>query len=217
MDRNKLAILINQLGGYDETERVIGVDAELLQGAIQGEQLNHFETDAIDTAFGKLLRHPELAAENGIDFAELFGTSDYDKGLTSDLDLAIDRLYDVGDGNIFREKVADGLVDIDDLNLYFGLFNNLAPGDNQRGKIIEYLRADSEYYDAERDLARRRHSGKSLRYQLEAIDEEQEQAELEVSDGLKEMLEAYVATGGNIWKDESEFWEWFRETFYGDE
>lgn len=184
MDRNKLAILTNQLGGYDETEKAIGVDAELIERAVSGEHLTHKETAQIDRGFSELYEYP-----TEIDLETLFGTSDYDKGLTGDLDDTERFFYDVDFSNNFRQMVAETDFDIGLLNRGGSMFANFTP------KMMSDVNA------------------------LIASNEGN------VGQEIAEMFEAYISDGENgipFWRQDqlahdSEFWEWFRETFYGDD
>lgn len=246
MDINKLAVLTNQLGGYDEVENIINVPADLIAKAVAGDRLSNFEIAEIDAGFTRLYRDKELAEDYGLDLEWLFGIDEFDKGITGDLDLALHAISDVQDEKIFRQQFANGYIDVDDLSDAYGLFNNLEAGYNQRGRIIEYLTADAEYFEqqklktlakrAERQLElyseinnaktqkqrefwEKKLSGSRKYYNRKEkrIDKQQVEKQNEVKIGLQEMLEAYDLDGGNIWKDNGAFWQWFRETFYGEE
>lgn len=133
MDVNKLAILTNQLGGYDQTENVIGVDAELIQRAVAGESLTPMETAEIETGFNQLYLDPDLAFENNIEVHEL-------EGLASDLAFTTQFLYDADFANTFREGVANDTIDPETLDEGGPLFANLTRLQTER--IAELIGSD---------------------------------------------------------------------------
>lgn len=176
MDRNKLAILTNQLGGYDEVERVIGVDQELVQRAVEGQQLTSIQQAEIETGFNQLYLDKELALDNGIDINAI-------ESLSKDLSDTVNFFYDQDAENRFRQGVADGVVDANDLADGGTLFANLTS--SQIDKVLSLLETD------------------------EASDE--------ISNLFSFYLQDYYSEV-DFWDvQDSLFWEWFRETFYGDD
>lgn len=164
MNVNKLAVFVNQAGGIDSAANIIGIEPELLQRAIENQDLNVFETAEIETAFNQLYLEPELAFENDIDLDEL-------ENAASELDLIdifIDNENLISD---FKQLYANG--EIDNLDAFKEMAANL----NTR-----FLEATIEWIKQGNDAS--------------------------------ELFDNYE-TGGNFWDlDDSEFWAWYRETFY---
>lgn len=181
MNPSKLAILVNMLDGYDEAESATGVPAELIQKAIEGEQLTGYENALLETGFNKLY----LEDDRGLDLDDLFGMRQTKFGeptaegtTTGLLDKTLDFLDRTDLQNEFRALVADGSVDLGDLETGFGLFANLTS--HQAEMVLDGLRSG----DAD----------------------------------AGEMFAAYLADGMDFWNiEDSDFWEWFRDTFYDDQ
>lgn len=175
MDATKLAVLINQLGGYDEAESLINVDADTLYKAVSGERLTRQETAQVETGYNQLILDTELADEAGIDLTEIDETSE-------NLDRAKSFFYDAELASKLNEAVGNGDIDLDLINSGGGnMFANFPPkmlnristlldenkGDKVnelfQGYINDYragvpfwrqdqLKADSEFWEIWREL-----------------------------------------------------------------
>lgn len=139
MDINRLAVFVSDLG-YDEAESLTGIDADLLQKAIAGENLSAYEEALIDNGYSKAV----LENDNYVDFDGLNAVADR-------LDLALRFIEDVDLQDSFRESVSFGQVDLDSLDSGFGLFTQLT--ENQIGMLVDWLSDDDtrnakEFFDA---------------------------------------------------------------------
>lgn len=184
MDRNKLAILTNELGGYDEAGERLGVDADLVQRAVEGGRLNNFEVAEIDKGFASLY---DAGADNAdLDLLYLFGIADApgQRGLTDSVYHAESAFYNPERENLFRAAFAEDRITQDDLYDAVDFFNDGYLTEKIQDKILTWLSEDDENgepHTAKEFLDAYRADGKDL---------------------FREDLE------------ESAFWEWFRETFY---
>lgn len=175
MDINQLAILVNKLGGYDETQKVIKVDSEVIERAITGERLSRFEQAELENGVNQLYLKPTLAEKNNIDLEEI-------EDFTTHLQHITDRLHNVDFESQLRASVANDLITPDELDVGAELFINLSP--SQQDLVSDILASGDP-------------------------------------ETIGEMLQSFFedhANGGGFWDIEnSAFWEWFRETFYGDD
>jgi hypothetical protein len=162
-DINRLAVFIAEVG-YNDAERLMGIDADLLQKAVAGETLSNYEEALIDNGYSgfTLVNHEE----NYVDM-------DYINQVSDKLDLAVGFINDSELADSFRESLSFGQVDLDSLVENYGLFANLSI--RQMEDLFDWL-SDDDNRNAKDFL------------------------DLEFSWNL----------------DDSEFWEWFREVFYGD-
>lgn len=103
MDRNKLSVLVNQLGGYNEAESVTGVDAEIWQRAVIGESLSTFETAQIDNAYSQFILDSNLASENNVDIAEI-------DDMASNLFYLTMKLHNAPLVSAIRDAIAAGIL-----------------------------------------------------------------------------------------------------------
>ena len=121
MDANKIAVLSNQLGGLDELENVIDVPAELLQKAINGEPLTRFEIEQVDEGLQRLGRYnisSDIALDHGIDLSDVNTVSDAAAFVDFQADADISAQY--------RQIIADGLLDFDDIVSAKTMFGELS-------------------------------------------------------------------------------------------
>lgn len=242
MDINKLAVLSNLTGGADEIENIIGVPAELIQKAINGELLTAFERAEIETGYNQLYLKPDIAIDNNLDV-------DMIDALADDLNLANNFISDLTLENSFRRLVADEALPADDIAKATNLFANL---ETRRVRTIleGFEHVDKLNQNALINNATRLQDTGKLSYKkwsglLDEIPDienltrvraiqylrslktktgkpklsQWQQTELltNVSDGpdMTAMLKAYEDDGEDIWNvSESLWWAWFREMFY---
>lgn len=232
MDRNKLALLTNELGSYDEVENVIGVDARLIQRAVEGERLNSLEQAEVETGFNKLYLYPEIAEDAGIDVHSLF-----DDGITAmvyDVDKAF---YDVHRSSQFRKALAEGRITTDDLETAELLFKDGYATAHIQEKLLDWLNEDrtdekiitewindnptrkAKYQDWINDNV---YAGTPIKkITPEAFLKHNKRANSNYNKWFgndrtaKEFLEPFAAGGYRLDDiEDSEFWEWYRNTFY---
>lgn len=234
MDANKIAVLSNQLGGLDELENVIQVPAELLQKAINGEQLSRFEREEIDRGILRLTRGGEssdIAIEAGIDIEQtnaLADAMDLTERITQDRDVSIK----------YRQLVAMEALSQDDIEKNWTIFGNLTTRqadqilDNALNykasnvdRIVRNLGktriAESKRFAVAMQLDSDGMTREETRKLLDTVPLANWQKKrilsgVEDAPDLREMFAAYEADGGDIFGDmqDSMFWAWFREMFY---
>lgn len=199
MNKQALAVLVNQLGGYDETEKAIGVDAELIARAVSGQKLSRLENAELETGFNQLYLEPKIADRFNIDLDELDETAEI-------LNDAENKIKDTELENLFRSSVASGEIANDDLESADILFGNLTP--NQRDRVL--------------DIFTNIETTKSKLNERIPSDQKQElRQELKTMRGA--VTGMFEAVNDDIEQDndmqdiyESLFWAWFREIFYPD-
>lgn len=170
MNINELAVIAGRLGGTQEAALALGVGEDLLTRAIAGEQLDRLERGEIESSVYEFLN-------DNLNFTV--------ESETSALDFTVNYM-DVDQSRAFREAVATGAIDTDDLQMAMAIFPATLT-DSQSGKI------------------------------LNLIQDELEQGKVnDLADKMRDMFDAFEADGWDILGDisESEFWAWFRETFY---
>jgi hypothetical protein len=199
VNKQALAVLVNQLGGYDETEKAIGVDADLIVRAVSGERLSDIENAEVEDGFNKLYLKPNFAKRYDIDIPEL-------KEITETLNLTEGKIKDVELENLFRQIVASGEIDTDDIDSANVLFADRTP--SQRDQIF------SIFENLETVKGR-------LTERIPYGEKQELQKELSAIRGAVAGL--FEAVADDMEKDvdmhnivESAFWEWFREIFYPD-
>lgn len=165
MDRTKLAALANELGGTANAANELGVDKDILESAIRGENLSRFDRSEIDIAYGKFEQDTD---ESYLQYIDETAEKLFDSQLLlADTELA----------NNLAESFADGRISEPQLYDLYELWGELTP--YQADLVVNWLNSDKS--DA----------GLLTELYLEEAD----------------LFENY--------KD-SEFWEWFRDTFYKD-
>lgn len=135
MNIDKLAVAANLLGGFDELSNILGVDENLLEKAIGGFTLGSRQSETLTDAFN------DAIAENLIDEREV------NKLTTSVQSATLRNNTQIKDG--FRLAIANGQVDLDELDNYTTL-KNLTEA--QLEPLIEWLSEDvsrkaSEFLD----------------------------------------------------------------------
>jgi len=164
----KLAVLINDLGGYDVASDALGIDENILHYAVEGNALDRIQDAQLTSAYANLELDNEIQNEYGIDFDNIDTVAD-------DLQTLEFFTGDIERANDIRELVADGKIDLDDVQSNYGLFADL--NERHQDKLIEFIKDGGD---------------------------------------AREFFEAYE-NDGDIWDiEDSDFWEWYRDTFYSD-
>lgn len=199
MNKQALAVLVNQLGGYDETEKAIGVDAELIARAVGGGQLSRLENAELETGFNQLYLEPKIANKFDIDLDDL-------DDLAEILNDAENKIKDAELENLLRSSVASGEIANNDIESADILFGNLTPSQRDRVLgIFENIETTKSKINERIPYGEKQSLQKELKTMrgavagmFEAVNDDIEQD--------TDMQDIY----------ESAFWEWFREIFYPD-
>lgn len=125
MNLNKLAVFLSEFG-YDESESLFNLDADLLQKAVAGESLSEYETALLDNAYSNLI----LAETDFIDFQSINETA-------SNLETALSLINDAELADSFRESFSFGQVDAEIFNDTWQLFGNLSY--SQTAMLVDWL------------------------------------------------------------------------------
>jgi hypothetical protein len=199
VNKQALAVLVNQLGGYDETEKAIGVDAELIARAVGGGQLSRLENAELETGFNQLYLEPKIANKFDIDLDDL-------DDLAEILNDAENKIKDAELENLLRSSVASGEIANNDIESADILFGNLTPSQRDRVLgIFENIETTKSKINERIPYGEKQSLQKELKTMrgavagmFEAVNDDIEQD--------TDMQDIY----------ESAFWEWFREIFYPD-
>jgi hypothetical protein len=199
VNKQALAVLVNQLGGYDETEKAIGVDAELIARAVGGGRLSRLENAELETGFNQLYLEPKIANKFDIDLDDLDETAEI-------LNDAENKIKDVDLENLLRSSLAEGEIETDNLESTDILFGNLTP--LQRDRVLGIF---TNIQDVKAKL------NEPIPYS------EKRELKQELSTTRQTVSKMFDALNDDIAQDrnlqdiyESAFWEWFREIFYPD-
>lgn len=106
---NKIAILAVDLGGYDEAEKVLNVDADILAYAVNGGRLTDDQDALVEGAWLDLRRDKDLRDEYGIDLTEI-------NRIDKEIENVQRALSDTEMSNMFRQAYAEGRVTADTLD-----------------------------------------------------------------------------------------------------
>lgn len=166
--QNELTVLASELGGASELSEVLGLDEDVVERALGGEELSRFENSQVTMAFARLESDDLAQADAGVNVEQ---TLEVVKELSETLryigwegEPDTDRYR-----GLVRSAIADGEINLDRfLDTGYQIFGDINVG--SAGRVIE---------------------------------------EMSRSGRWEEMFDAF---DGGI----EEFWDWFREYFYGD-
>lgn len=131
MNRNILAVIVNELGGYDEAAEALGVDEDLIARAVAGENLTRAMNIELDGGWSDLQRDSQALDLYGLDLDkidDLVKELEHVQYALQDESLSDDIRYAYADGRINAEMLeSQGLDVFYDLTLF------------QSTKLIEWL------------------------------------------------------------------------------
>lgn len=141
MNRNIIAILANELGGYDEAAEALGVSEDLIAYAIEGGELSEDLRLALEGGWADLRRDAQALELYGLNISEIRHLDDElsrVQDAVQDINLIHDLRFAYAENRITRETLeSQGLDVFNDLTLY------------QSQRLIEWLLDEDNAHTAQ--------------------------------------------------------------------
>jgi hypothetical protein len=233
MDRNKLAALASELGGISEAADSLGIDATILENAINGDALSRYDRADIDFAYANLEKGFVIDTDTILDnIDEIVKDSELSASIQDRIDyLGLDAVRnelenfegDFADLTAKEHRQLTELFNEDNTSLDFDSIDNLAETINDSVALQGY---EQEFTDG---FYKAVASGQITPAQVEDLytlwgnltnyqaNEIINKFMTDKDFTADELTKLYLEEEDLFLNyEDSEFWRWFRETFYNE-